>query len=641
MGAHHLPSTDHEHGHARPGPRPAVPAPASGVPLAPVPLPAHVLTVGHAEDAAEVEADRMADVALRRLASRTDLPPDPDDLERHGPGCTHLRRAAGPAGAEAVVGHEGGALDGATTAAIEARRGGGRPLDAPVLARMQQAFSSDLSRVRIHDDAGAAHLNRLVSARAFTTGDDIFFGSGEYAPSTPAGERVLAHELAHTLQTDTTSRRLPLVRRLGVGPNLAIGCLMTRDPQGLPEHFRITGKRTDPQGKVIGYTTRRVRTDATDTAPLRDEDVDSDDAGWAVKVDVMERPDKPDALKANDPQVNASGGHDALTFHHKMNNHALAERLAEAIAVLDLAPPASPLPIDPHATRSPEQVSRDEAMATIRWCEEFAQRKFSGAFITALENPSERMLDFYTELKSFRQAYIWAPWNGFDGPKPEDRMDDPKSALDAHYKSDGTKTPRSELAEKSFSFSADELRAKLDLLVEKGKSAYDPAEWGSTTATGTTKKFQKGDRALRMAVPELAVPWDLTVTVQVFFTQPLPLPVQTTLRTGHLAVPHTFARAAAPQASGEAWDLTMTLATGPQDAFEEGSYQVTVTPTGGDELTGVVDVRAPQNAEPSLATWQNTLDQPRRDRKRLARQAPTPVADDLDGGFDLFGADYA
>ncbi|MFC6341620.1 DUF4157 domain-containing protein, partial [Nocardioides hankookensis] len=103
----------------------------------------------------------------------------------------------------AVVGHEGGELDDGTSAQIESRRGRGRPLDAPVLQRMQSAFSANLSDVRIHDDPDAARLNRLVSARAFTTGKDVFFGAGEYAPSSPEGDRVLAHELAHTLQPST------------------------------------------------------------------------------------------------------------------------------------------------------------------------------------------------------------------------------------------------------------------------------------------------------------------------------------------------------------------------------------------------------------------------------------------------------
>jgi hypothetical protein len=100
------------------------------------------------------------------------------------------------------VGIAGGALDQGTSAAIDGMRGGGRPLPAPVRDRMEIAFGTSLSSVRIHDDHRAAALNDAVSARAFTTGKDIFFARGQFAPGSAAGEHVLAHELAHTLQGD-------------------------------------------------------------------------------------------------------------------------------------------------------------------------------------------------------------------------------------------------------------------------------------------------------------------------------------------------------------------------------------------------------------------------------------------------------
>jgi outer membrane protein OmpA-like peptidoglycan-associated protein len=46
-----------------------------------------------------------------------------------------------------------------------------------------------------------------VQARAYTLGSDIVFGAGEYAPETAAGQRLLAHELAHVVQQSGTVRR--------------------------------------------------------------------------------------------------------------------------------------------------------------------------------------------------------------------------------------------------------------------------------------------------------------------------------------------------------------------------------------------------------------------------------------------------
>jgi hypothetical protein len=84
--------------------------------------------------------------------------------------------------------------------------GGGRPLDAGVRERMETGFGSSFSGVRIHADGEAARLSDLVNARAFTHGSDVFFGGGEYAPGTAAGDRLLAHELAHTLQQTSPGR---------------------------------------------------------------------------------------------------------------------------------------------------------------------------------------------------------------------------------------------------------------------------------------------------------------------------------------------------------------------------------------------------------------------------------------------------
>ncbi len=189
---------------------PPVPTPETPAPAAPVPVGVGTLVVGHAEDRAEADADKRADTALARLRRLTgDIAGA--DAHAHGPGCDHVRRIAAPSAAP-VVGREGGALDGDTSSAIESRRGGGRPLDADVRRRMETAFGADLGGVRIHDDQASATLNAKVAARAFTTGNDIFFGAGQFAPDTPSGQRVLAHELAHTLQPDAGIPLLRLVR---------------------------------------------------------------------------------------------------------------------------------------------------------------------------------------------------------------------------------------------------------------------------------------------------------------------------------------------------------------------------------------------------------------------------------------------
>jgi len=85
----------------------------------------------------------------------------------------------------------------------------GQPLDASTREFMELRFGHDFARVRVHADGEATHAAHAVRARAFTIGRDIVFGSGEYAPGTPEGKRLLAHELAHVVQQSSETHVPP------------------------------------------------------------------------------------------------------------------------------------------------------------------------------------------------------------------------------------------------------------------------------------------------------------------------------------------------------------------------------------------------------------------------------------------------
>lgn len=72
---------------------------------------------------------------------------------------------------------------------------------------MQNAFSTDFSGVKIHNDNRALKLNQSINAKAFTYGSDIYFGAGEYSPNTPSGKSLLAHELTHVVQQSGNIQR--------------------------------------------------------------------------------------------------------------------------------------------------------------------------------------------------------------------------------------------------------------------------------------------------------------------------------------------------------------------------------------------------------------------------------------------------
>src|SRR5215470_14124253 len=79
-------------------------------------------------------------------------------------------------------------------------RGRGDPLAGATRADMERRFGTSFGAVRLHTDAAAADSARSLGARAFTTGQDVYFAQGAYRPETGEGRRLLAHELAHTVQ---------------------------------------------------------------------------------------------------------------------------------------------------------------------------------------------------------------------------------------------------------------------------------------------------------------------------------------------------------------------------------------------------------------------------------------------------------
>jgi hypothetical protein len=90
-------------------------------------------------------------------------------------------------------------------------RSPGLPLEAAARLPLERRFGHDFSAVRIHADATAAQSARRVNANAYTVGRRIVFDTGRFAPSTIEGQRLLAHELTHTLQQERS--QTPVVQR--------------------------------------------------------------------------------------------------------------------------------------------------------------------------------------------------------------------------------------------------------------------------------------------------------------------------------------------------------------------------------------------------------------------------------------------
>ncbi len=152
------------------------------------------LTVAPSGDIHEQEADRAAEQVMRDRAPGPRTATAPPRLQR-------LSSAPAMAQTPPVV--------------QKVLRGSGAPLDAAARRFFEPRFGHDFSRVRVHHDREADAAARSVDARAFTFGRQIVFADGEYAPHTPAGRQLMAHELAHTIQQSAASR---LQRKGGRGP---------------------------------------------------------------------------------------------------------------------------------------------------------------------------------------------------------------------------------------------------------------------------------------------------------------------------------------------------------------------------------------------------------------------------------------
>lgn len=150
----------------------------------------------------------------------------------------------------------------------------GQPLPSSVRARMEPALGEDLSRVRVHTGPAAESAADRLDARAFTLGTDIAFNRGQFQPGTPAGDAMLAHELAHVAQqrgaspngpasqsesaaheSDATSSASRVMAELwggvrgvlgAAGPSLRSGLSLQRCPKNQP------AAKTPAPGKTAG-----------------------------------------------------------------------------------------------------------------------------------------------------------------------------------------------------------------------------------------------------------------------------------------------------------------------------------------------------------------------------------------------------
>jgi len=163
------------------------------------------LAVSRPDDPGEREADSIADHVIQRSPANahgqrtTLIQPQCAECAPGGlcPRCAAETVQRQSDDGELTTKSEGGA---GLLPRTLLRSGAGAPLPATTRLEMERAFNAEFGNVRVHDSADAGNAAARIHARAFTHGHDIYFARGAFEPHTAGGRRLLAHELAHTIQ---------------------------------------------------------------------------------------------------------------------------------------------------------------------------------------------------------------------------------------------------------------------------------------------------------------------------------------------------------------------------------------------------------------------------------------------------------
>ncbi len=175
------------------------------------------LSINQPNDSFEQEADAMADKVMRVTDTRANhdpffkpaySKPVNNAAQRKCQACeeeeqhVHRKEINGgetdsPAGLDSYVG---------------SLHSSGQPLPDSSRNFFERSFGHDFSGVRVHNDGAAAKSAQSINALAYTSGNNIVFNTGQYAPESDTGKRLMAHELTHVVQQGGTSEK---VQRMG------------------------------------------------------------------------------------------------------------------------------------------------------------------------------------------------------------------------------------------------------------------------------------------------------------------------------------------------------------------------------------------------------------------------------------------
>lgn len=144
---------------------------------------------------------------------------------------------------------------------LSATSGTGTAMPSSTRTDMEEAFGADFSGVQLHTNSSAVQMNEQLGARAFTTGQDIYFNKGEYQPESNEGKRLLAHELTHTIQQGAVDSKASIqrgpsrIQRFVSSEHRSLGDLNADEtPIDFPEGTLFEGSPPLSYGEIVALS---------------------------------------------------------------------------------------------------------------------------------------------------------------------------------------------------------------------------------------------------------------------------------------------------------------------------------------------------------------------------------------------------
>ena len=249
------------------------------------------MTVGPSGDKYEQEADQVAKRVLGQMKGAGE-----QSVQRQGMEEEELQMKS----LQPQIGTEGGDVSDEVQSSINGSRGSGKSIEENVRSSMENAFGADFSDVRIHLGAESTALNDSMNARAFTTGNDIFFRQGEYTPGSSSGKEILAHELTHVVQQTSPSP----INRMDTKetPEREIG--LENNPLALEETPLVNTVNDLPITPTLSDLTQRLFGFGKKKAQAPSEEKKEPEASTSSKI--------PDAVNEGDSVTEVSRGDPSL-----------------------------------------------------------------------------------------------------------------------------------------------------------------------------------------------------------------------------------------------------------------------------------------------------------------------------------------